>query len=406
MIKKKLWNKKACMLFIALCMAGTPAFSGCSGEAEEAPLQTPVEDERITLFGTVVWKESLEVSLPFDVKINSVSVRNGQPVGKGDALFSVDLEALAAQLLTFEEELAILKMKKNSYEKDLEAESASLEASLEEARQNRSGLIITAPHEGRVLDAEIKEGDQVSEGQKLGRIVDDGRMLLRVTFPQDFEDTIKPGMAAQAAFPDNMDQVPATVERVDKAGGKAPQGAPLFEAVLVMENPGALTEGMTAYAIVYSEQLGPLTPLEAGTLSYYRDTAITAQTDGIAEAVFMKEGYAFKRGETLLKLGSEVPEAQSEKAYTLGAGARMDTKAALIRETENQILQFREKLDIMKRVMNNQLFSNLRMDGTGTVRAEEDGFLADKVMEAGKGIIRANEPFLELASLDSLEAVC
>ena len=407
MTKKKLLNKKTCILFMVLfIMAGSPAFTGCSKEAVETPLPTPVEDERITLFGTVVWQESLEVSLPFDVKINSVSVRSGQPVSKGDVLFSVDSVALAAQMSTLEEDLAILEMKKSSYEKEFDAESASLEAYLEEARQNRSRLTIKAPHEGRVLDMEIEEGDRILKGQKLGRIVDDGRMLLKVNFLQDFEDAIKPGMTAEVAFPDNMDQVPATVERVDKTGGKSPRGAPLVEAVLVLENPGALTEGMTAYGIIHSEILGPLTPNEAGTLSYYRDTAITAQTDGIAEALFMKEGYAFKEGETLLKLVGEVPEAEAGKAYTLSARARIDAKTALIRETENQILQFKEKLDIIKRVMNNQSFSHLRMDETGTVRAEEDGFLADKVMEAGKGIIKANEPLLELASLNSLEAVC
>lgn len=406
MTKKKLLNKKTWILFMALFMAGSPAFSGCSKEAEEAPLPTPVEDERITLFGTVAWQESSEVSLPFDIKINSISVRSGQPVSKGDILFSVDVEELAGESSSTEEALAILELKKSSYERELEAESASLNGYLEEARQNRSRLIIAAPHEGRVLDVQVKEGDKITKGQKLSRFVDDRRMLLRVNFIQGYEDAVKPGMAAQVSFPDNMDQVPATVEKVERAGGKSPQGVPLLEAVLVMENPGALTEGMTAYGAVLSDKLGTLTPIEAGTLAYYRDTPINALTDGMAEALLMKEGYAFKEGETLLKLTKEVQEAGAEKAYTLSAGARIDAKTALVRETENQILQLREKLDIMKRVIKGELYSHLRMDETGTVRAAEDGFLADKVMEAGKERIKANEPLLVLASLNSLEAVC
>lgn len=120
----QLTAKTTAVILCALCVL----LSGCSQKPSEdaASVQPSEKSSVITCFGTVGWRESRTLQLPFDVQLLRVEARNGQLISKQDVLFYIDYDEVLAQKTSLENQLRGLLATKNSYESDMTALQAQL----------------------------------------------------------------------------------------------------------------------------------------------------------------------------------------------------------------------------------------------------------------------------------------
>jgi multidrug resistance efflux pump len=116
---KALGKKMVIILFCFICVF---IFSGCrQNDADSVSQVTEEKNPAVTCFGTVSWRESCIVSLPFEIYAKNITARPGQILTAGDTLMSIDEDALILQCESLKKELDILELKKVSYENELEA---------------------------------------------------------------------------------------------------------------------------------------------------------------------------------------------------------------------------------------------------------------------------------------------
>lgn len=83
----------------------------------------------------------------------------------------------------------------------------------------------------------------------------------------------------------------------------------LFEVEISIDNPGSLTKGMVATAVIHTPA-GDVTPAEAATLSFNQEENIKAGTSGEITSVAMRDYYSFEAGEQLFTIKNEDLESQ------------------------------------------------------------------------------------------------
>jgi len=237
-------------------------------------------------------KQTQEVAGLAKGKVLAVYVKPGDMVKVGDPLFSVDDESIRDDLTTYGESLSRVQ-------KDL--------TSLYEEQDGQNGR---AAFKGKVLEigkamgATPEVGDTVSKGQILGILVDDSKMRLTTYFSTAYKGVIEVGQQVMVSIPKSMALIPGTVDRIANNTKITAEGTVLFEVEIVMDNPGALVEGLVATATVTTGQ-GDVTPAESGKLEYNRKDNIKAKTDGELTAIYMRDYYDFEAGDVMFTIFNE-----------------------------------------------------------------------------------------------------
>lgn len=113
------------------------------------------------------------------------------------------------------------------------------------------------------------------------------------------------GQAVQVSIPSVMSTLSGKVEQINKVRFISPEGGIYFEVVLVLDNPGTLTEGMDASAVLTAADGTPIYPYENGQFKYYETTKITAKVKGPVEYAGLLNYADVKAGQLLVRLGAE-----------------------------------------------------------------------------------------------------
>ena len=64
------------------------------------------------------------------------------------------------------------------------------------------------------------------------------------------------------------------VDQITKVNFISPEGGTYFEAVISFDNPGTLTAGMEASAVVHAADGSPMYPYDAGKTDYYETLSL------------------------------------------------------------------------------------------------------------------------------------
>ena len=131
-----------------------------------------------------------------------------------------------------------------------------------------SQLLVTAPFSGRVMELQVEGGDQLQKGTRLAAVVDDSQMTLTEYFSYAYENAVYVGMTAGVSIPALMNTFSGTVTGIRKVERLTPEGIRCFAVTITLDNPGALTEGMTAAAWLLSDSGEKLYPAVEGSLEY------------------------------------------------------------------------------------------------------------------------------------------
>ena len=293
--KRKRFPKKAVIAVLCLLVAGAGIAALVkfldNKKPEEEILREMVSRGAITSTvegsGAVVAKNSDSVTILSSGQVMEVFVSEGDFVTAGTPLFLVkSAEA---------EERVNQEMKTvSNYQKQLSA--------LYAASQD---LNVRAEYSGKLQDVEmIHVGDTVSKGMRIATLVDDSRMRLSLYFSYAYENEVYPGQVASISVPAMASQLTGQVEEIHKVEYISPEGGRMFEVVIVFNNPGTLTEGMTASATLMGSK-EQLYPYDSGEMQYYRTSDLVAKVSGTVAKVNLFNYAKVSAGDVLLSLRAD-----------------------------------------------------------------------------------------------------
>ncbi|NLT58926.1 MAG: HlyD family efflux transporter periplasmic adaptor subunit [Clostridiales bacterium] len=236
-------------------------------------------------------------------EVRSVLVGVGDTVEVGQPLLVVDDEEIINEL--------------NEKQQALTQAGKDVDLIYEEM----AGQNLRAAFAGKTLGVTVEKGAIVSKGDVLAVLADDSKMKLVAYYSTIYQEAIKVGQRAQISIPKSMAEVEGTVSRIENIAKITDEGTVLFEVEVLMDNPGTLTKGMMATAMIETEA-GLVTPAEAGALTYNREENIKAKTKGEILSLAMRDYYAFAEGETLLTMVNEDLESRLSDALKSLEAAR------------------------------------------------------------------------------------
>lgn len=346
--QKKKQRKKVRNTIIALVVLAVLAVGGfflyrflTAKEAVNSQIQTqPAQISSIQSMvqgsGNAKAKDTAAITLTQGGTVQEVFVTAGDTVTEGQPLYTIRSQAA-------EDEVTAAQEKVSNLQKDM--------ADLHKALNN---LTVRAPFAGKLIEvSEFETGSTVSSGASVATLVNDKKLKLSLYFSYAYENDIYVGQSVSVSIPAVMDSFTGSVEQVNKVHYITPEGADHFEVVVAFDNPGTLTEGMTASAALTAANGTPIYPYENGTTKYYETRKIVTEAGGPLLSANLLCYSNVSAGQTLLSMGS-------------------DTIDSDIRAKQKEIDDAMEKLTEAQKALNN--FNAVApIDGTVTTCTLAEG---------------------------------
>ncbi len=298
--------------------------------------------------GVTAAKKREELGRDLKGKVTEVLVSVGDEVKKGDKLVVVNPTETRQELETAQNELAEAQRSVTA----AQAEVTQAQNTLSTAQKKLNKLNVTAPFTGKIIPVSDSEGNtttyrvgqQISEGEVIGHMVDDSKMNLSLYFSSAYMNNIQSGQSATVSIPSAMSEISGTVSSVEKSEKISADGVKMFRVVVSMQNPGTLTKGMVATATVSAGDAGTVYPAESGTLEYNREEAVTAQVGGEISEVNGIDYYSYNSGATIMRLTSdaaqdEVKNAQNGVTTALNG---VTTAQKLVKDKQDRITELKK----------------------------------------------------------------
>ena len=299
--KKKLIRRIVALVIVAALLGGgifawrklVPGDDAGAGEVLTDMVSRGSITSMVEGSGAAVAKNSASITLLSGGQVLEVYVSEGDYVHAGDPLYVIESSDAQARV--------------NEAEKSVNSVQKELDALYKEA----SDLNIRAEYAGKLLNLEkkLQKGDKVFKDQVVATLADDTRMLLTLYFSYAYENEIYVGQSATVSIPATMAQLSGTVHEIHKVRRISDEGAQLFAVVIVMDNPGTLTAGMTASATL-SGGAETIYPYESGKLEYFRSMEMKAKVNGEVEQSNLYEYAAVSAGESVVSLTAESSETE------------------------------------------------------------------------------------------------
>ena len=346
--QKKKQRKKVRNTIIALVVLAVLAVGGfflyrflTAKEAVNSQIQTqPAQISSIQSMvqgsGNAKAKDTAAITLTQGGTVQEVFVTAGDTVTEGQPLYTTRSQAA-------EDEVTAAQEKVSNLQKDM--------ADLHKALNN---LTVRAPFAGKLIEvSEFETGSTVSSGASVATLVNDKKLKLSLYFSYAYENDIYVGQSVSVSIPAVMDSFTGSVEQVNKVHYITPEGADHFEVVVAFDNPGTLTEGMTASAALTAANGTPIYPYENGATKYYETRKIVTEAGGPLLSANLLCYSNVSAGQVLLSMGS-------------------DTIDSDIRAKQKEIDDAMEKLTEAQKALNN--FNAVApIDGTVTTCTLAEG---------------------------------
>lgn len=271
--------------------------------------------------GTTMPADSVTYTTVSTTEITGVYVSAGGTVEAGDLLYTQDDSELDEEIEEYQDELT-----------ELQNTLSDASDQLSELNERLADLKVTAPFSGRITDVTVRTGDTVGSGTKLATLVDDSKMTLTQYFSYAYEDQVYVGMKAGVSIASLMTTLDGTVTEIKKVDRVTAEGTRCFAVTVTLDNPGALTEGMSGAGYLLTDGGEKLYPAVEGTLEPYASEDITATEGGKLTAVNVDDYETVTAGTTLFVIdGSDLED-------------QVETTQRSITQTQEKITQTQEKI--------------------------------------------------------------
>lgn len=323
-----------------------------TGKTSYGSLATTIEGTGVT-----VPADSFSVSAASsEGKITGVYVTAGETVTAGQLLYTQDDSELDETLDEYQKQIDDLNDQIDSYNDQID----NYTEQIGELEETMARLLVAAPFSGRVVELPVEEGDQLQKGTRLAAVVDDSQMTLTEYFSYAYENTVYVGMSAGVSIPALMNTFSGAVTEIKKVERLTAEGNRCFAVTITLDNPGALTEGMTGAAWLLADNGEKLYPAVEGSLEYKSSKAVTAQAAGELLRVHVDEYEKVTAGQSLFTIdGSDYADQieNARKGITnaqkgiANARDRIATYTQRMAETEEKRSNYNVKSDIDGKVI-------------------------------------------------------
>jgi len=258
------------------------------GEIYALPASMGTIQSKVSGSGQAKAKESAAITLTQSGTVQEVLVAAGETVMAGQPLYTIYSQAA-------EDEVTNARKQVEDLQKDM--------ADLQEEAAN---LTVRAPFAGKLQEVQEFTVDQdVAKGTTVATLVNDKKLKLSLYFSYAYENDIKTGQKVNVSIPAVMKTFDGKVEKINKVSYISPEGAVHFEVVIVFDNPGTLTAGMDASAVLTAGDGTEIYPYENGKTEFYETRTVTAKASGPVTGLGNLLNYAnVSAGDALLYLGS------------------------------------------------------------------------------------------------------
>ena len=341
--RKKVRNTIIALVVLAVLAAGgfflyrfLTAKEAVNSQIQTQPAQISSIQSMVQGSGNAKAKDTAAITLTQGGTVQEVFVTAGDTVTEGQPLYTIRSQAA-------EDEVTAAQEKVSNLQKDM--------ADLHKALNN---LTVRAPFAGKLVEvSEFETGSTVSSGASVATLVNDKKLKLSLYFSYAYENDIYVGQSVSVSIPAVMDSFTGSVEQVNKVHYITPEGADHFEVVVAFDNPGTLTEGMTASAALTAANGTPIYPYENGATKYYETRKIVTEAGGPLLSANLLCYSNVSAGQVLLSMGS-------------------DTIDSDIRAKQKEIDDAMEKLTEAQKALNN--FNAVApIDGTVTTCTLAEG---------------------------------
>lgn len=237
-------------------------------------------------------KDSKTITLTTAGTVTEVEVAEGQQVKTGDPLYTIDSPTATT---------AVKKAKSDveGYQKQISA-----------LQKDIAGLNLAAGYSGKLSDVvTLNPGDSISKGTKVATLSDDTRFRLKQYYSYAYKGEITAGQTVSVSIPALMTTLTGKVEAVHMVTRITPEGSKLFEADILINNPGTLTADMVASGIMTVDGES-VYPYESGKLEYYRTGDLKSTVDGTVISSSLLNYLQVSSGQVLLRIDGEDTESQ------------------------------------------------------------------------------------------------
>ncbi len=271
--------------------------------------------------GSARSKESAAITLDQAGIVQSLFVTEGQVVNQGDPLYEIVSPAAQEALDTALDKLQDRQDALAKAQRTLTEDQQTYDDVLEDQRLSNDERFVKAPFSGQLREtARYKVGDKVTRGQKVAVLVDDLKFRIPFYFSYGYEGQIAVGQAARVSVAGS--DLTGVVEEVNMIRRVAAEGTVLFEAVVVVENPGALTDGLSATASLTGSDGSTIYPYGPGTLEFYQTQEIWTEAakanndrePTTVESTALRDYANVTEGQVLLTLSAENFDRDIENA--------------------------------------------------------------------------------------------
>jgi multidrug efflux pump subunit AcrA (membrane-fusion protein) len=241
----------------------------------------------ITGTATVQPTKFQDLTIPVDGTVKEVYVKQGDKVEVGDPLYAIDTSNLTEDIASVESNIA------------------GYETQLATYQENLGNLTVSAPFSGKLIETtSALAGDTVNAGTKIATVVDDSKMKLSLYFSKAYETLIRKGMTADVSVPQYMTTLKGTVTSLQNVSYVSAEGTVCFKATISVDNPGSLTEGLTATATVTADGQ-EIAPADSGTFEYNQARDITTKVSGTLSSLNVEDSLNVSSGETLAVISND-----------------------------------------------------------------------------------------------------
>lgn len=264
------------------------------GEAMTQPVMRSSIQSTVSGMGNARAKTSATVTPDAGYRVLELFVKEGDYVEKGQLLYNLDDSAAREGVTAAQENIRKAQETVSDYNKELN-----------KLYENVANLTVTAPHAGKLMDVNtsLKPGYDAQVGDPVATVVNDTKLRLHLYYSYAYEGQISVGQSAQISLPASMSSVPGTVEQINYVRRVVPEGSVMFEVVFVLNNPGTLTEGMTASADLTAADGTPIYPYQSGTLEFFETTKVTVKVGGPVLSANLMNYADVRAGQALVQLG-------------------------------------------------------------------------------------------------------
>ncbi|MDR0424824.1 MAG: efflux RND transporter periplasmic adaptor subunit [Clostridiales Family XIII bacterium] len=232
--------------------------------------------------GAIQPNAQFEVASTVGGDVVSDTFAEGDQVGKGDLLYTLDSSEIEN---TLGRANLSLERSRNNYADTLES---------------YGGLSVVAPMRGRIAELYVQTGDNVGNGGKVAKIVDDRLLSALVPFSAADAGMLSVGQEVTVTVENTFEALPGKISKIHEFSRVADGYLEVIDVEVSIENPGALNAG--TYVTVSADGVGSY---EGAALEGGSEKIATAKTGGMVDEIYVLLGEYVEAGAQLASLASD-----------------------------------------------------------------------------------------------------